>query len=184
MKLIIIEGPTSTGKSTLARKLSRDLNISTFLRDDFKEHEYDVLAKTPSLKQLARIDSASRKELFKTIQDSIKDDTSIIVESNFMYSERHQVEKLINANTTIVEIFCFASGFKVLKRYVGRNKSGERHKGHRDHLWYGIVALEALGPIKLRYRPFGLTPHVLMVDTNDFSSIDYDAIKKFVATAK
>lgn len=184
MKLVIIEGPSSTGKSTLARKLSKDLKIPAFLRDDYKERQYDLLASAPSLKQLSKIDSASRQELLEAIKDSVGKKTSLIVESNFLYSEGHKIKNLIQKDTTVVEIFCFANGFRVFKRYVRRNKSGERHKGHRDHLWYSIVALEALGPIKLRYRPFRLSKNVLMVDANNFSKIDDGAIRKFVTEAK
>lgn len=184
MKLIIIEGPSSTGKSTLARKLSKDLKIPAFLRDDYKEQQYDTLGKNPSLKQLAAIDAASRRELIKAIQEAIAQDTSLIVESNFMHKEARVMRRLIRSNTTVVEIFCHANGFKVLRRYVDRNKKGDRHPGHRDHLWYGIVALEALGPIYVRYRPFRLSSNILKVNTNDFTHVDYDAIHKFVVSAK
>ena len=37
MKLIIISGTTSTGKTTLARKLSKELGIRVFSRDEYKE---------------------------------------------------------------------------------------------------------------------------------------------------
>jgi cytidylate kinase len=183
MKLIIIEGSTSTGKSTLARRLSKDLGISAFLRDDYKEHQYDLAGGRPSLRRMAKIDADSRRQLAAAITQACKSDTSLIVESNFAYSEKYKIKSLIPPNVTVVEVFCFAKGSTVLKRYVARNRSGERHKGHRDHLWYSAVAFESLGPIKLKYRPFKLTKNVLLVDANDLSKIDYGAIRDFVIQA-
>lgn len=183
MKLIIISGPSTTGKTTLARRLSKDLDIPTFQKDEFKEQQYDQLPKTPNLRQLKQIDNASRTALFDEVRKAITEDRSLIVESNFLYSERPALKKLLGSNCTVIEIFCRANGFEVLKRYVRRNHTGQRHSGHRDHLWYAIIALEALGPIKLRYRPFRLSPQVKVVDTNDFSQVDYSAIRAYVARA-
>lgn len=183
MKLVIIAGPSTTGKTTLARRLSKDLKIPAFIRDDYKEQEYDLLDKPPTLNQLAKIDRKSRQELRQAIKNAVEQDTSLIIESNFTYPEGRKIKALIKPNVVVVEIFCQASGITVLRRYVSRNKNGERHRGHRDHLWYLLVAAEAAGPIKLRYRPFNLSPNVLKVDTNNFASIDYETIHQFIINA-
>jgi adenylate kinase family enzyme len=180
MKLIIINGTTSTGKSTLAGKLAKDLGIKAYLRDVYKEQEFDLLGKSPSLKQLSIIETASQQKLFEAIEGAVKQDESLIVESNFTYAQAKKIKSLIRPNTVVVEIFCFANGFRIFKRYVGRNKSGERHHGHRDYLWYPIVAVEAFGIGKLRYRPLKLSPNTLLVDTNNFATVDYGKIRKFI----
>jgi len=184
MKLILINGTTSTGKSTLARKLAKDLNIIAYLRDDYKEQEFDAIGKSPSFKQLSTVDKESQKELYGAIKAAIEQNESLIVESNFTREQGNKIRSIIRSDTIVVEVFCFANGFRVLKRYVTRNKSGERHKGHRDYLWYPIVAIEAFGFGKLRYRPLSLSSNVLLVDTNRFASVNYDAIRKFVAEVK
>ena len=143
-----------------------------------------MLGKSPSFKQLAAIHIKSDKHLYKVIEDAVKRDESLIVESNFTHAQGSKIKNLIKPNTVVVEIFCFANGFRVFKRYASRYKSGKRHRGHRDYLWYPIVAVEAFGLSKLRYRPLKFSSNVLMVDTNDFAAIDYNAIRKFVAEAK
>ncbi|HEX7633339.1 MAG TPA: AAA family ATPase [Candidatus Saccharimonadales bacterium] len=180
MNLIIVSGATSTGKSTLARKLAKDLKIPLFLRDDFKEQHFDTFGGKPSLKQLGSIDIASRKKLFSILEDAVNKDTDLIIESNFMYSERNTLQEKLGDSTNVVEIFCRASGRTILKRYTKRYRSGERHRGHRDYLWYPIVAIESLGPVHRRYRPLLLSNRSKIVDTEDFSKIDYPDIVSFI----
>jgi hypothetical protein len=159
------------------------LNIEVFIRDDYTERQYDFIGRKPSLRQIAKIDSDSRQELFKAIKDSAEKNTSLIVESNFMPWEKNKVKALIPQDAVVVEFFCFTKASTRLKRYIRRNKSGERHWGHRDHLHYPVVALEALGPARLIYKPLNITPNLMRVDTNNFADIDYGAIREFVAKA-
>jgi predicted kinase len=184
MKLVVISGTTSTGKTTVGRKLAKDLGFQTFLKDDYKESRFDLLDKQPSFKQLSAIDKDSNAELLNVIKLAIREDKSLIVETNFTKTQLKQIRKLIKPNVTVIEIFCYANGFRVLSRYIKRYRSGERHKGHRDYLWYPIVAIEALGLGKLRYRPLRLSPNLLSVDSNSFSKVDYRAICRYVHNTK
>jgi adenylate kinase family enzyme len=183
MKLIIVEGSTSTGKSTLARRLAKDLAITAFLRDDYKEAEYDKIAGRPTLKQMSKIDADSRTELYGAVKRAVAQDQPLIVESNFKYEQGKAIRKMLKPDTKVVEVFCHANGFRVFKRYVGRNRRGERHPGHRDHLWYWIVGVEAFGLGRLRYRPLRISKDILKVDANDFSKVDYAKILEFVKNA-
>lgn len=49
MNLIVVEGGSGTGKTTLARQLAQDLGYQVFLKDTYKEAQFDQLNKTPNL---------------------------------------------------------------------------------------------------------------------------------------
>jgi len=178
--MLIISGPSTTGKSTLAHRLSKDLKIPTFQRDEYKVSRFDELGGVPSLKQYARIDAESKQELLARIQNAIKSDQDLIIESNFMFSARGKLEKYIQEDTNVIEIFCWADGRTILKRYTRRWKSGERHRGHRDNLWRPIVAIESLGFVHLRYKPLQLSSHTQTIDTSDFSKLDYPSVYRYI----
>jgi shikimate kinase len=184
MNLIIISGATSTGKSTLARKLSRDLNVHSFLRDEFKEKHFDNHGGRPTLRQLAKIEAASYRELEQQIILATESNKDLIIESNFLYKERGKLQRLINQKTNVIEVFCYATGRTIFKRYTARYRSSERHRGHRDYLWYPIVAYESLGPMNKRYKPLKLSKHTKMVYTEDFSSVNYKEILKYVRNSQ
>lgn len=180
MNLIIVSGATSTGKTTLAKKLSGDLRITAFLRDSFKEKSFDEFGGMPSLLQLAKIEISSYKELVDQIAAAEKSDSNLIIESNFQYKERKKLQRLFKKPINIIEIFCYANSRTILRRYIKRYRSGERHKGHRDYLWYPIVAYESFGAMNRRYKPLNLSVSTMRVDTEDFSKIQYDKIIGYV----
>lgn len=186
MKLIIIEGATSTGKTALARHLAKDLKVRLFLKDAYKEAIFDSLNEPLTLKQAHQIERDSWQAVFKAAESAIRANESLIVEGNFFRSHRRVFKRLLESgNCIVVEVYCYANGLTVLRRYVRRNRSGERHTGHKDHLWYVLVGLEAPFMWLEKYiRPLRLSPSLLKVDTSDFSKIDYKAIERHISEAR
>ncbi|HVV67167.1 MAG TPA: AAA family ATPase [Candidatus Saccharimonadales bacterium] len=184
MKLIILEGGTSVGKSTIARKLAADLHVSAFLKDDYKEKVFDSLHEPLTLKRAHEIEKDSWNAVFEAAGKAVSEDKSIIIEGNFYRSHRRAIQKRLAPNAVVVEIYCYAKGFTVLKRYIKRNHSGKRHPGHKDHLWYGLVALEAPFMWLEKYiRPMRLSSNFLKVNTEDFARVDYRAIERCIKHA-
>ena len=185
MKLIIVEGSTSTGKSTLAQRLSEDLEVPVFKKDSYKERQFDKIGENLTIFQMKRIEKQSWVEVFKAAEDAIKADRSLIVEANFRRSHRRQFSKLIKGDVVVIELFCYAHGLTILKRYIGRNRSGKRHPGHRDQWWYFIVALQAPFTFFLnKWRPLRLTGNLLKIKTDNFNSINYKSVEKFIHETK
>ncbi len=110
------------------------------------------------------------------------DGRPLIIEGNFKYKQRESVRKILRRDTGVVEIFCFARGWLPFTRYVSRNRKGERHRGHFDHLWYVFVFWEVfLSKFGINaYRPLRLSDAVIEVDTSDFKAVDYKRILRYV----
>jgi predicted kinase len=183
MYLLIIQGATSTGKTTLASRLSNELGIPVLLRDKYKESAYDAIQKVPNLWRWLKIEQASWRELYQAVQTAKKADQSLIVESNFTTKRKRELQKLLTHNVNVIEIYCFANGVAILDRFKKRHKSGERHRSHRDNLWAPVVWLEVTCD-RLGWhwvKPLQLSEHFLPVDTSDFLALDYPAIIRFIA---
>ncbi|HSX05277.1 MAG TPA: AAA family ATPase [Candidatus Saccharimonadales bacterium] len=182
MQLIIIHGATSTGKTTLAQRLAADTGITAVLKDAYKEEIFDTLPKPPNLVLWKKIELASWRNIYDHVRRAQANNEPIIIEGNFMGPQRRTVAKLVGSNDTIKEIYCYADRGVVQNRYRERYRSGARHKGHRDHLWYGKLLLDGvLDKIGLgNARPLKLSHRLLTVDTTDFSKVNYDRILAFV----
>jgi len=185
MRLIIIHGATSTGKTTLAKKLAADIGVTPVLKDAYKERIFDTLKKPPNLVLWKHIELASWRHIYEQVRRAQANDEPIIIEGNFMGPQRRTISKLIDPKDVIKEIYCYADQGVIQQRYAHRYRSGARHKGHRDHLWYGKLVLDGLmSKIGLgNTRPLKLSHQVLKINTTDFAKVDYDKILAFV-TAK
>jgi predicted kinase len=183
MNLVLVGGQTSTGKTTISRRLGEDLGIRLCLKDDYKEREhFDTLKELPTVRQLYKAEVASWQVLYDTVSEAQTAGEDLLIEGNFTGLQRRQLKRLLHPDTNVVELFFFARGFTIYHLYVARNKTGERHPGHRDGLWYWAPWLEALcAQLGWRWlKPMRLSTAVLQVDTTDFTNVDYQAIRTFV----
>jgi len=183
MKLIIVQGESATGKTTLVKRLATDLNLPYFMKDDYKERRYDELGKIPSLRQWSKIDNDSWEAIYAAIQQAVDSDGSLIIEGNFWRKQRARIRKIVPESASVAEVFCTADPAMIWQRFHERHRQGNRHPGHRDHLWGPTMWLD-LTCSKLGWhwiKPVGISQRLLRVDTTDFSKLDYQAIKDFVA---
>ncbi len=182
MKLIIVRGGGATGKTALARKLVEDTGFDYFFKDEYKENEFDKLGRRPKTLEVKKLESLSWQKTYDAVADAVSKDKTLIIEGNFMSPQKRQIKKLLNDEVDVYELYCFVRNWAGFRRFVGRNKSGERHSGHRDHIFYPIIFLEAfVGLFGYRpYKPFNISDKFIEVDTSDFSKVDYQKILKFI----
>lgn len=172
-KLIVIEGLSCTGKSTLAEKISTEFNLPYFSKDMFKELMFDEIGYRDRewSKKLGR---ASYDILYLVAKKLLAAGQSVVLESNFKRDfDRPRLEELREkVGFKVLEILCYAEGKVVFERFKERALSGKRHPGHVDHL-----CLEEQEKILLRGRaePLGLG-ELIELDTTDLGKIDYGEV--------
>lgn len=168
--LIIVSGPPAAGKTTLARRLARELALPLFVRDDIKEHLFDTLGWSDR-EWSKKLGLASWTILHHLIAEMLQAKQSLVVESNFRNEfdrDRFLALKARYACQTL-QVLCQAGERVLLERFTRRAGSPERHPGHVDHLNCDEIA------DRLRQGQWGaldIGGPVLTVDTSDWETLD------------
>lgn len=175
-KLIIVSGPTGSGKTYLAKYLSEATNIPYFCKDEIKEQLFDSMGWLD--KEWSRkLGVAAIRLLFFLIEKELKAGRSIIAEANFKPKlDTVNVQKLVDLyHTEVLELHCHAPEEVLLNRAKGRVTSGERHPGHVDTFledrYFDLDQHEAIG-----------VGSVCEVDTVDFAKVNYQLLVDRVAS--
>ncbi len=130
--LVIVGGAPASGKSSLARRLSRDLRIPAFGKDDFKETLFDRLG-CHDREWSRSLGEASYDLLILSLRKLLNHGVSCIVESAFRPSDSRVFEDIRRSCAPrIVQVFCHAPLHELRERFRQRVASGQRHPGHRD----------------------------------------------------
>lgn len=173
-KLIIVNGPPASGKTTIAERLSADLHLPMFNKDSIKELLSDSMAIT-SVQGSRRFEDPSFALLFHISKTLLTNKFSVIIEGNFRPSEDIQAfgKHLGDVGITIVEILCKAPGEILIERF--QNRLEQRHIIHPRIMPVRFVRI-------LRQNHFNSLNigEVLEVDTSDFSKVPYKKIIRFI----
>jgi predicted kinase len=178
--LVIITGPPCTGKTTLARRIARELGFPLITKDDIKESLFDSLGwkDRERSKQLGR---ASYELLFYFVESQLAAGRSHIVEANL--APEFSTERLRALKTKYrfepFQIQCKTDGQVLVQRFKERAKSGVRHPGHVEHLQHEEQSDILL---KGKYESLDIGGQVLEIDTTDFT-IDYAGLFQAIRSA-
>jgi predicted kinase len=128
-RVIIFCGLSGTGKTTLARAVSRELNIVCIGKDDLKENMYD-LYQGDSLKESNFHGQQSAFLLNALAEKNIQNGVDIILESPFNHPDNPKLfqEWVSKFGAQLKIIVCSIAEDERLKRVTTR----ERHASHHD----------------------------------------------------
>ena len=126
--LMIILGSPASGKSTLARRMARELRAPCLCKDDVKEALFDILG---ALDRTAskRLSDASFAALLRIARTQLQAGVSCIVEGNWHHLHAAGVRGILAAEQArSAQVWCRASPAQIVQRF----KSRTRHAGHLD----------------------------------------------------
>lgn len=177
--LILVQGGSATGKSTLARRLAKDLDIYLITKDNLKELFYDTLG-TPADREESRVyGQAATDALYATARAFLREGKSVMVESAFnkQFADADILKMTDGIDVNIMQLHCTASPEVRLERYEARIRSGERHPAHPDGI--GSRTVNDFAEDAEKYGPLAIEK-TLFAHTDEFGEEDYrDLLKSF-----
>ena len=129
----------ATGKTTVARALAKELQLSLATKDDLKELLYDELG-TGDSEWSRRLGRAAYALIFAFCRELLGAGRPTIAEANFFAGSQEEQFAALPPHRT-VQIHCHAPLEVLLERYAGRT---DRHPGHLDS--------ERLGELRQRFE--------------------------------
>jgi len=172
--IIIITGRPAAGKSTLAKWLSQELQISVVSKDRIREELFERLGWND--REWAQLlGKASVDMMFYFAKAELEVGHSVIMDNAFhppISTPRFQALKE-QYNAESIQIVCDSDRETLFQRFKMRADSGNRHAGHGDH-----DVLEELyaNLANIHSRVLDISGSVIEVDTTDFTSVDYQKI--------
>ncbi len=172
--LILVTGLPCTGKSTLAKRLARDLGLPLVSRDDIKEVLFDNLG-WKDRDWSKKLGIASWHLLYYFVDLLLATRQSFVVENYFKPDFDTQKFRDLRARYDYhaLQIRCTTDGETLFERFKRRSESGERHRGHTDHQNHAEFEQQLrAGTCDM----LDIGGETLDVDTTDLAGIDYAAL--------
>ena len=132
--LLVVNAYAASGKTTLARALSRELRWPVFVKDLFKEQLFDRLGAT-DYQDSKRLGVAAIEVMFGAARELLVVGTSVIIESPLVprYDNARLRALERDADFLTVQEVLTGDPNVLFERYRARAERGERHPCHFDH---------------------------------------------------
>jgi predicted kinase len=167
--LVIVCGPSGTGKTTLAEKLSSKYNLPLIYKDGLKEILFDNLGiKDRAWSRV--LGNASHNLLNHISEQLLKTNISHIIEAPFMAEyENKRLCKLKEVYNFIpIQIQLRSDRAVIFKRMKQRVSNQARHPGHSDDK----ISVEQIPNLIEGYAPLEIGGVLHSLDTTDFNKVD------------
>lgn len=173
--LIVVSGPPSSGKSTLAQRISGENNLPLISKDAIKESLFDTLG-TQDRAWKTKLSEASSQIMFQTAESILQAGQSAVIENNFQprypYAEWfRRVQE--NYDMNLLHVHCTADTEVLLSRFRQRAGSEGRHPGHMDGNGEHMLRKQLADG---DFEDLAIEGKVINIDTSDLNAIPYDKV--------
>jgi predicted kinase len=175
-KIIIIQGYLASGKSTFARRLSKELNVPCLVKDNFKSAIFDSVNASQS--ESSRFSVMTFAGMMYVTERLLETGKPVIIEGNFVppgvkpVDECGVIKALISKYQCEPLTFKFTGDTRVLhRRFVEREKTPERGKANAGA--GEPPTLEEFITYCQNLEAFNVGGEVVAVDTSDFDRVDF-----------
>ncbi len=170
--VILVNGAPASGKTTLSKKLERDLGLMLISKDDIKEYLYERYGSSSTVESMlhGRLAVAVIYAMSRLL---VIEKRPHVLESAF--NNRFAPADFKDYNSTEVrslEIHCSLSEHVRLERFRRRASEGHRHLGHKNADDKGAGNASDFDPLDIG--------DLISIDTEQFNDDDYANLKRQV----
>ena len=189
MYCILVTGMPASGKSTVAKYLSENLQLPVFSKDNIKEFLFDEVG-FRSRQDKNKLGRASMKIMYHAAEQMMQVGTAFILENNFELASREELLQLLEQYHYIgITVRLTGEPETIYHRFAERDRSPERHRGHVVNDCYPepeescrenptMLTYEKFlsGMERRGYNDFVANGSYVEVDTTDFSKVSMEEI--------
>ncbi len=178
--LLIVTGHPATGKTTLARYLSRELGLPLLSKDSIKERLFDTLGGS-GVEDSKRLGRAAIDVMFGLAEEWLKTGMSVVVESplrpEFEDARIRRLER--ECGCTAAQIVLTGAPDVLMDRYRRRPASEGRHESHYDTKRFTEIKEMVSRP----FMPLAVSGGTLSIDTSSWSNLEKRSVVDWVVEA-
>ena len=165
--LLIVNGYAASGKTTLARALSRELRWPLVVKDEFKELLFDRLGAT-DYKESKQLGAAAIDVMFGVARELLVAGTSVIIESPLLPRYDNARIRALEREAEFLTIQLVLTGDPdvLFERYRTRAERGERHPSNFDRDRLSDMRAMLHSP----FESLMVTGEILHFDTSSLSN--------------
>ncbi|HPN96769.1 MAG TPA: AAA family ATPase [Candidatus Moranbacteria bacterium] len=170
--LLLVSGIPASGKTTVAERISKELNCPIFIADRLKEIISEKISGREDPVLFDKVARASYDILYYAVEEVLKTGTTCVAEAFFLASAAEpQIERLKKKyNCKLIQIYLRCDFEVATKRYSDRLERGERHQCHAIDMPKNIDG-ERTNQSRLK-----CCDYTIEVDTTNFKNVNYEEI--------
>ena len=189
MYCILVTGIPAAGKSTIAAFLAEYFGLPVISKDKIKELMYDDIG-FQSREEKVKLGIASMNIMYYMATQLMKNNQPFILENNFEKISKEPLLEIFERYSYIAITVTLTGNYsKIYKRFVERNNSPDRHRGHVVNDRYPEKAPNRIvkpisyenfvnGVINRGMESFVANGPHIVIDTTDFEKINIETLIK------